>query len=142
MPYQIIYSSQATNPMSTNSLEEILTDARVGNKKHNITGVLVYFDGVFVQILEGDKDAVCKLMVSIARDSRHHSVKIFYEAEVEKRAFESWNMAYLSPTAEEITNWAGLEGAVTIDDLLAHLHRDPDRVPRILVSLVETLAEQ
>lgn len=141
MPYQIIYSSQATNPMSAVSLKEILTDARIGNKKRGITGVLVYFDDVFVQILEGDKDAVCKLMVSIARDTRHHSVKIFYEDEVEKRAFESWSMAYLSPTTEEMLNWAGLEGAVTIDNLLTHLHRDPSRVPRILVSLIEALAE-
>jgi len=141
MSYQIIYSSQATNSMSSASLEQILKDARTGNKKRDITGVLVYFEDVFVQILEGEKDAVCELMVSIARDSRHHSLKIFYEAEVEKRAFESWSMAYLSPTAEELSNWTGLEGAETIDNLLAHLYREPDRVPRILISLVEALAE-
>lgn len=141
MSYQIIYSSQATNSMSAANLEEILTDARNGNKQRGITGVLMYFDDVFVQILEGDRDAISELMVSIARDSRHHSLKVFYEAEVEKRAFESWSMAYLNPTAEDISNWMGLEGTETIDNLLAHLHRNPDRVPRILVSLVEELAE-
>jgi hypothetical protein len=141
MPYQIIYSSQATTPMSASSLEEILADARTGNKKHGITGVLMYFEDIFVQILEGEKDAVCELMVSIARDSRHHSLKVFYEAEVEKRAFESWSMAYLCPTTEEMSKWAGLEGVDTFHNLLTHLHQNPDRVPKVLVSLVETLAE-
>ena len=85
--------------MTVTGLEEILTDARTGNQTRNVTGALVYVDGVFFQIIEGDKDVVYKLMASIASDSRHHSVKVFYEAEVDVRAFESWSMAYLSPTA-------------------------------------------
>src|SRR6478735_6655344 len=86
MPYQIMYSSQATKPMTITGLEEILEDARTGNQARNVTGVLVYVDGVFFQIIEGDKDIVRKLMANIASDSRHQSVKVFYEAEVEVQA--------------------------------------------------------
>ena len=103
MPYQIMYSSQATKPMTITGLKEILEDARTGNQARNVTGVLVYVDGVFFQILEGDKDIVRNLMASIASDSRHQSVKVFYEAEVDVQAFESWSMAYLSPTAEQMS---------------------------------------
>ncbi len=140
MPYQIMYSSQATQPMTVTGLEGILTDARTGNEAHNVTGALVYVDGVFFQILEGDKDVVTSLMSSIARDSRHHSVKVIYEAEVDARAFESWRMAYLSPTAEQMSVWAGLPGTATVETLLADVNRDPHRVPRILVSALKTLA--
>jgi len=141
MPYQIMYSSQATESMAANGLEQILADARTGNEARGITGALVYVDGVFFQILEGEKDVVRNLMASIAHDSRHHSVKVFYEAEVETRVFHSWSMAYLNPTAEQMSAWAGLRGTDTIDELLADVHRDPHRVPKILVSVLKALAE-
>jgi hypothetical protein len=122
MPHQIMYSSQATEPMT-------------------VTGVLVYVDGVFFQIIEGDKDVVHSLMASIASDSRHHSVKIFYEAEVNVRAFESWSMAYLSATAEQMSKWAGLPGTATAEELLTDINRSPHRVPRILVNILNALAQ-
>jgi hypothetical protein len=136
-----MYSSQAAEAMTVSGLEKILSDARSGNKARNVTGALVYVDGVFLQILEGDEDVVRSLMASIANDSRHRSVKAFYEAQVEVRAFESWSMAYLSPTAEEMSTWAGLPAATTVDELLAYVNANPDRVPRILVNILETLAK-
>jgi len=139
MPYQIVYSSQATVPMSVAGLEEILADARAGNKAQDVTGALVYAEGVFFQIIEGDKETVRNLMANIARDSRHHSVKVVCEGSVEGRAFESWSMAYLNATAEQMSAWAGLPGTSTLDDLLADIGRAPDRVPRILVSVLHAL---
>ncbi len=141
MPYQIMYSSQATEPMTASRLEEILTDARTGNEARNITGALVYVDDVFFQIIEGDKDVVRHLMASIASDSRHHSVKVFHEAEVDVRAFESWSMAYLSPTAEQMSIWAGLPGTTTVQGLLAAIDSGPHRAPRILVNILKVLAQ-
>jgi hypothetical protein len=141
MPHQIMYSSEAAEPMTVTGLEQILTDARAGNELRNVTGALVYVDGVFFQILEGDEDVVRNLMTSIASDSRHHSVKVVYEAEVDARAFESWRMAYLSPTAEEMSTWAGLTGTATVENLLADVNRDPQRVPRILVNVLKALAK-
>jgi hypothetical protein len=141
MPYQIMYSSQATKPMTVTGLEAILTDAQTGNEARDVTGALVYVDGVFFQIIEGDKDVVHNLMASIASDTRHHSVKVFYEAEVDVRAFESWSMAYLSPTAEQMSQWAGLPGTTTVEELLTDINRGPHRVPRILVNILNALAQ-
>jgi hypothetical protein len=141
MPYQIMYSSQATKPMTVTDLEVILEDARTGNEARNVTGALVYVDGVFFQIIEGDKDVVHKLMASIASDSRHHSVKVFYEAEVDVRAFESWSMAYVRVTTQQMSKWAGLPGTSTVDELLTDINREPHRAPRILVSILSALAQ-
>jgi hypothetical protein len=141
MTYQIMYSSQATESMTVTGLEDILADARAGNQARKVTGALVYVDKVFFQILEGDRDVVRKLMASIASDSRHRSVKVFHEAEVDARAFESWSMAYLSTTAEEMSTWAGLPATTTVEELLADVNRDPHRVPRILVKILEALAK-
>ena len=140
MPYQIMYSSQATKPMTIAGLEEILEDARTGNQARNVTGVLVYVDGVFFQIIEGDKNIVRKLMANIASDSRHQSVKVFYEAEVDVQAFESWSMAYLSATAEEMSIWLGFPATATVEELLTSVNRDPHRVPRTLIGVLKALA--
>lgn len=140
MPYQIMYSSQATQPMTVAGLEEILVDARNGNEKRNVTGALIYVDGVFFQILEGEEAVVRELMASIAGDTRHSCVKIFYEAAVDARAFQSWRMAYLSTTAEQMSKWAGLSGTATIETLLADIARDPTPAPKILVNILNALA--
>ena len=139
MPYQITYSSQTAEPMTVTDLEKILTDARAGNEVRNVTGALVYVDGVFFQILEGDEAVVRNLMANIASDTRHQSVKVFYEAQVDVRAFESWSMAYLAPTAQEMSTWAGLPAAATVEEVLADVNRDPDRVPRTLITALKAL---
>ena len=140
MPYQLMYSSRAVERMTAASLEQILDDAREGNKARGVTGVLIYADGVFMQILEGDEGVVREVMASIERDSRHDAVKVFHESSVEKRAFGSWSMAYLTPSGEEMARWAGLEGTQSIERVLAHVHADPSRVPAVLLSIVDALA--
>lgn len=139
MPYQIMYSSQATEPVTAIDLEKILADARSGNEARSVTGVLVYVDGVFFQILEGDEAVVRNLMANIASDTRHQSVKVFYEAQIDVRAFESWSMAYLGPTAQEMSTWAGLPATATVEEVLAHVDRHPDRVPRTLITALKAL---
>jgi hypothetical protein len=134
-----MYSSEAKKPMTVGDLEKILTDARAGNEARNVTGALVYVDGVFFQILEGEEAVVRNLMANIASDTRHRSVKVFYEAQVDVRAFESWSMAYLAPTAQEMSTWAGLPAATTVEDVLADVNRDPHRVPRALITALKVL---
>lgn len=140
MLYQLIYSSRAAQPMSAAALEEILVDARAGNAKRDITGALVYVGGVFIQILEGDRDDVNRLLASIADDPRHRSLKVFYEAEIERRAFASWRMAYVAATREQMLAWAGLPAATTIDELLADIGRDSSRGAEILRNILQTVA--
>ena len=141
MPYQIIYSSQATTPMTVSDLEKILVDARTGNEARDVTGVLIYVDGVFLQILEGDRDNVISLMSAIADDSRHTAVKVFFEAEVNQRMFGSWRMAFLDATPEQLRIWIGLPGTATIESIVEDLNRHPERGSEFAASLLKALAE-
>ena len=139
MPFQIMYSSQAKEPMTVGDLEKILIDARAGNEARGVTGALVYVDGVFFQILEGEEAVVRNLMAHIASDTRHQSVKVFHEAQVDVRAFESWSMAYLAPTAQEMSTWVGFPAATTVEEVLADVNRDPQRVPPALITALKVL---
>jgi hypothetical protein len=142
MPYRLIYSSEATAEMARSDLQQMLEESRIRNARRDITGVLVFVDGVFLQVLEGERDDVDDLMQSIRRDPRHKDIKVFHEEEIDRRAFASWRMAYLSPRAEEVAAWAGLEGAGSIEGVLTTLRTAPDRVPQVLLGLVEVLASR
>ena len=139
MTYQLIYSSQATSPMSVSDLEGILVHARRDNARRGITGALVYVDGVFVQVLEGEKDAVLGLMDSIRRDPRHTSVTEFYQTELEEPIFGHFKMAFLSATPDQMAVWAGLDGTATIQDILAEIHREPERASHVAENILRAL---
>ena len=108
MTYQIVYSSDAATPMQTGDLEELLDHARRSNAANGITGALVYAEGMFLQILEGDEVRVRDLMAKIRRDVRHDSVIVLREGEVPAAIFGSWKMAYVSATPQQVARWAGL----------------------------------
>lgn len=140
MPYRLIYSSEAAPGLAAAELEGMLAESRIRNKAHGITGVLVLVEGAFLQILEGEKDDILSLMERIERDPRHRGIKVFYEEEVDERAFASWSMAYLSPSAEEVAKWAELDGATTIGNVLAAIESNPGRLPTMVVNILKTIA--
>lgn len=141
MPFQVIYSSQATVPMSVADLEKILVDARAGNERRGVTGVLVYVDGFFLQILEGPKDTVQGLVSSIARDSRHSSLQVFHEAEIAQPLFSTWRMAFVSPTPDQVAAWAGHEGTASIQTILADMQATPGRASQVVRGILGAIAE-
>jgi hypothetical protein len=142
MPYRLIYSSEATGEMARTDLEQMLRESRLRNTRRDITGVLVFSDGVFLQVLEGEREDIEDLMENIQRDPRHRDIKVIHEEEIDRRAFPTWRMAHLSPRAEDVSAWAGLEGAASVENVLATLRSDPERIPRVLVGLVESLASR
>jgi Sensors of blue-light using FAD len=140
MPYQVIYSSESAMPMQMDDLEDILESARECNADAGITGALVYVDGFFLQILEGDGPAVRALMGRIAQDVRHETVTVLKEGEIPAAIFSEWKMAYVSATAEQVAKWAGFTGTAALPDILSDMHNDPTRVTQVALSILSVLA--
>ncbi len=96
--YSIIYTSTATSFLSNQELEDILKSARQRNEKYQVTGVLLYADGRFMQYLEGalaDLDEV----LGYVKSAKQHSEFEFREVlPVERRAYKNWSMAFVSPS--------------------------------------------
>jgi Sensors of blue-light using FAD len=138
--YQIIYSSRATQPMTEADLEAILVDARQGNEAKRVTGALIFVDGHFLQIVEGDKPTVLGLMANIARDTRHADVTVFSELEVEAPMFRTWSMAYLGAGPDDLSAWAELPGATSIGSILEEVGRAPARASRIALGILKALS--
>lgn len=140
MTYQIIYSSEAATPMQHDDLEEILEQAQISNAAKGITGALVYADGVFLQILEGDRVKVQDLMAGIVRDLRHETVTVLREGEVPCAVFASWTMAYVSATAEQVAKWAGFSTTTQTPESLAEFGQDAHRTAQFVQSILSVLA--
>jgi len=92
--YFLIYVSSATHEMNHEELAEILDTARKENAKSSITGMLLYKEGNFMQMLEGKKERVLKLYEKIKNDPRHKDVITVIEREEPIRSFPDWTMGF------------------------------------------------
>lgn len=92
---QILYISSKT-PNSDISVGLILTQSRRNNVAVDVTGLL-YTDGVrFLQVLEGEAEAVTTTFERIRADPRHHAVVVLSDRAIEAREFGQWSMAHRS----------------------------------------------
>lgn len=94
MVYQLVYVSRATGDVSGEELDELLEQARTNNARAGVTGLLLYHEGDFIQVLEGDKAQVKEIYNRIDNDPRHADPQIVLRHEVEERSFEDWSMGY------------------------------------------------
>lgn len=141
MPYQLVYSSSPAKKMLQSHLYIILRNARLKNKRANITGLLVFTDGIFLQVLEGDENAVRTIFQKIQSDTRHQNITTLFEGHVADRAFPNWEMAYASPSARDMANWSGLDNATTIQAILSSMKSKPDLAPKIFAAVIKNIAE-
>jgi len=139
---QVVYSSVATEVMPKSKLYKILFHARMNNKRDDITGLLVFVDGQFLQVLEGDFEAITRVLKKITSDPRHTDVRVISDVPIEQRTFASWQMAYASPSAKELAVWAGLRDTTTIERTLAALEDDPNRVSGVLTKVLRAISNE
>lgn len=90
----LVYVSFASHPMTDEELQAILAEARDFNKPNNITGMLLYRDGFFIQALEGEAEVVEPLYNGISKDERHKNVLLVYKNTITERSFSDWSMGF------------------------------------------------
>ncbi len=105
--YYLIYLSTAAAQFSKDDLLKLLAGSRQKNIKLGITGMLLYKDGVFQQILEGPEDAVKSLYATIASDQRHRGVIKLLEGYEAERQFPDWSMGFCDLNSAEAAAVAG-----------------------------------
>ena len=92
--FRLIYVSTARELMDKDALLGILAKAREKNARLGITGMLLYKDGNFLQLLEGEETIVRGIYETIARDTRHFDTMITMEEAVNERMFTEWSMGF------------------------------------------------
>jgi hypothetical protein len=92
---RVVYISAASKLMSQADLDELLLTSRTNNTAVNVSGLLLYHDGSFFQVLEGAEEAVQAVLDRIRRDRRHSSLITLDKSVVASRGFSTWSMAYV-----------------------------------------------
>ena len=96
---QIVYLSFATLELKAHPeshINSILREANEHNSANDITGQLIYRNGIFVQLLEGRKEDVELILGRILLDhKRHENLKVLLKQPMKLRSFPEWSMAFV-----------------------------------------------
>ncbi len=93
MGYIISYVSTITPDLSDVDIRELMEFVKHKNSLLNITGILIYSEGNFFQILEGESEVVKSIFEKIKKDPRHYNIIKMLDKEIKNNSFS----AYYSP---------------------------------------------
>jgi len=128
----LVYASSATNPFSEKDLLALLEISRRKNETVGITGLLLYHDGNFMQVLEGEEPAVTATHARILEDPRHCGLLTLLKEPIEKRAFGDWSMGFRNLDSNELRSTPGYSEFMNEDWRGRPMRESPQRAVRLL----------
>ncbi|MDD2737950.1 MAG: BLUF domain-containing protein [Methylomonas lenta] len=119
---RLVYMSHAVKPFSTDELMSLLRQCRKGNEANGITGVLLYFNECFVQVLEGKEEDVNKAFQKLKRDPRHQNIVELERSYIKVREFPNWSMGFEELDLSQLNelNIEGLNSFFNTDENNVH----------------------
>lgn len=138
MIFSTVYTSTSSRPWERDELVSLLEESRRANAAIGVTGLLLYRDDAFMQVLEGEEETVRSLYHRIAVDPRHQDVANIWVAESPRRRFADWSMGFRDlgergvdldghhDLLSEPLDLDRLARRDVVARLLAHLAPDPD----------------
>jgi hypothetical protein len=92
MLVRLLYASRATGQTAADSIHAIMHQSHAHNPHNGITGILCHSDKVYMQVLEGGREAVNALYAKILSDPRHTDVVLLHYEEISERRYACWTM--------------------------------------------------
>jgi FAD-dependent sensor of blue light len=99
---QLVYVSNRKAACTDEEIEKILASCKKNNPPLNITGILLYSDTKFIQLVEGEYKMINDLYNKIKTDSRHDQTRLISLGPIQKKAFPSWHMGTRKITGSEV----------------------------------------
>ena len=101
---QLIYASRAVARFDTPALTALLEQSRARNAGLDVTGLLLFAQGSFLQLLEGPAAAVDEVYASIQRDERHDGIRLLCREPAPARLFPDWTMGFETPDEDRLVS--------------------------------------
>ena len=127
-----VYASRASAAFSEADIQDLLERARRKNAAHGITGMLLFIEGSFFQVLEGDAAPVDETFEAIARDARHDRVTQVIREPIAQRGFGEWSMGFAAVGREDAQRVVGENDFFGGADCLERIH--PGRAKKLLMA--------
>src|SRR5471030_2654119 len=92
--FKLIYTSREKQAFDPLGLKSLLLSARIRNHEVDVTGILIYHSGMFLQALEGDAASVQSIFSRIEHDARHGDFRVLGRNATigKRRMFGDWSM--------------------------------------------------
>ena len=129
---QVSYVSQTAQPMQCSELLDLLLQCREYNGENGITGMLLYGNSTFLQVIEGEDGVINSLVNKIEADPRHNQIEMLSRKEINDRDYASWTMGFEQISDEDIGNIEGLRNFESNDFTVEYLSGHGPVVDKLL----------
>lgn len=139
---QLVYLSRATTSVDRAELFDITATSMANNRAAGITGALMFCDGYFLQILEGESAVLTRTLDRIAQDPRHADLQVIERRENVARSFADWDMSCLheaSMGAAQAKRARACIAMIQRDELIDRIGNDAHQ---LLVDLRDAIAAE
>jgi len=130
---QLIYGSSAVVDFTKARVLELLRQSRASNEREALTGILLYRDGNFLQVLEGEESVVMKLFEKISADRRHGGVQQLLKSVLVEREFAGWSMAFRDISDEALKKEPAFSEFLNVPSPIPSSVDEPSRAQKLLV---------
>jgi hypothetical protein len=90
--FALIYISKAVRLLTPAELAHLAERAQARNLSEDVTGLLLYSDGAFMQYLEGPAPGMSRIYAVIKADTLHYGVIDLLREPIQEREFAGWSM--------------------------------------------------
>ncbi len=133
MLYHLAYVSKATYLMTNQELIDLLAQAQRNNMENDVTGLLLYKDQSFIEVLEGPQLAVEETYSRICKDTRHAQLKTLFKEPIVSRDFPSWAMGFRNLDDPEILTTPGFTNFMLDEYPIREFAKDLSRARKLLL---------
>ena len=92
----IVYVSTASEELDESDIKKILDYSKDWNNTHNVSGILLFSEGNFFQVIEGEGGTIESLFQNIKTDKRHKNLIKIFEKEINKEAYDGYESDFIS----------------------------------------------
>ena len=137
--FRMAYISTASKLFDSAELREMLKESNVRNKAAGITGMLLYKEGQFMQVLEGEADAVIATFSRISKDPRHRGIMVLVKGAVQERRFPQWSMAFRDLNLPDHQEVPGFSEFLNTPLTGKEFNGDPEQCEKLLLVFKKSL---
>jgi hypothetical protein len=132
--YLVVYVSSAVELVSEQELTTLLGKSRQNNATLDVTGMLLYKDGNFMQLLEGPKEAVLSLVAKIKSDPRHRGILVLLQQDHAEREFNQWAMGFKKLDADAPREVPGYSDFLDLPLTSEQFQQNPSKALKLLLT--------
>jgi len=96
MRFAISYLSTANKDLNQDEVAELLDLTEIRNNNAGVNGLLIYSDGNFFEVIEGEETKIKELFENIKVDPRHRNILIVFEKRIDKPLFDDKEANFIS----------------------------------------------